>query len=322
MNDLTTPWDEIATPISSLNVRKCDSYKTGDICWAKNSLNVRMFVINLEGDQRDVYNDHYIKVRGVETDLRFCNEAGRQRLLISLESAVDGDIFYDFCCTLRDTVKTAQNSAGAVFLCFQHIRRWKNFLSGARHILSPQKIRGLVGELLFFEQLLHAGYEAPKVIEAWAGPEGGNQDFIIDDAAIEIKIISGLEHNKIRISSEDQLETVRTNLYLKIFRFIEADKSDDSFSLYSLVDTLTRKINQTNPCYDFHNRLSSAGYTPMLYYDKLFFKGPEQSTFEVTDDFPKLVRLALPIDISNVLYDLSLDSIAAFKCVDIITFKE
>ncbi len=322
MNNERNPWEKISRPSSGIHVRKYDSHRSGEIFWAKSSDNIRMLVISLDGDRRDIYNESSIHIKGIKTDLRFYNETGKQCLVLFLESAVDSDIFFDFCCALAGTIKEAEHSGGVVFSTFQHIKRWKNFLSGGGHHLSPQQIRGLIGELLFLQQMLQAGYEAGKALESWVGPDGGNQDFIFGDTAIEIKTLFGLERGQVRISSEDQLETIQSKLFLKIFRLVEADKNDTSFSLNSLVHGLRSQMTDAGDEDIFDIKLAVLSYLPIPFYNAPHFRNPEQFIFSVTDKFPRLVRSSLPVGISHVLYDISLESIKPFLCKDEIFRKE
>jgi len=316
MSDERNPWQEISRPISGIHVRKHDNHKSGDIFWGKNSDNTKMLIISLEDDQRDIYNESFIPIKGIKSDLRQYEETGRQCLVLFLESAINSDIFFDFCCTLTSAVKMADNSGGVVFSTFQHIRRWKNFLSGGRNLLTPQQIRGLIGELLFLRQMMQAGYSAGKSLESWIGPDGGNQDFVIGDRAVEIKTLFGRERGKIRVSSEDQLETIQSKLFLKIFRLIEVDKDVASFSLNSLIADLRSQMSLADDEDVFDMKLNSLSYAPLLFYNAPHFKCPEQLIFLVTDEFPRLVRSALPAGVSNVLYDISLESIKSFACDD------
>ena len=41
------------------------------------------------------------------------------------------------------------------------------------------------------------------------------QDFIFDNTALEVKTLSGRERNSVRISSEDQLDSLNDRLFLK-----------------------------------------------------------------------------------------------------------
>ncbi|MDR1086375.1 MAG: PD-(D/E)XK motif protein [Deltaproteobacteria bacterium] len=322
MNDERNPWLDISRPISGIHVRKHDDHKTGDIFWGKDGDNTKMLIISLDGDQRDIYNKSIIHIKGLKTDLRPYEEAGRQCLVLFLESATNSDIFFDFCCALTSAIKTTENSYGVVIATFQHIRRWKNFLSGGRSLLTPQQVRGLIGELLFLRQMIQAGYSVGKSLESWIGPNGGNQDFVVGDTAVEIKTLFGRERGKIRISSEDQLETIQSKLFLKIFRLIEVDKDAASFSLNSLIMDLRLQISLADDEAVFDMKLNSLSYSPLPFYNFPNFKCPEQLIYLVTDNFPRLVRSTLPAGVFNVLYDISLESIDSFTFDDETLCKE
>ena len=53
-------------------------------------------------------------------------------------------------------------------------------------------------------------------MEAWCGPDGAHQDFIFGNTAVEVKSLSGRERSTVRISSEDQLESLCDDLFLVV----------------------------------------------------------------------------------------------------------
>ena len=97
-------------------------------------------------------------------------------------------------------------------------------------VLSAEEVRGLFSELKFLQQMLGEMNNELDVLEAWQGPETSHQDFIFSDTAVEVKSLSGRERNAVKISSEDQLESLNSSLFLKVFRLVDMPESKASIS--------------------------------------------------------------------------------------------
>src|SRR5882757_2561357 len=109
--------------------------------------------------------------------------------------------------------------AVAMSVSLAHLHRWKAFLSGKRTgILSVEEVRGLFAELQFLRDLYQSRLPHPEAIDAWCGADRVQQDFIFRDNAVEVKSLSGKERSAVRISSEDQLETLSSRLFLEVYR--------------------------------------------------------------------------------------------------------
>src|SRR3546814_19068659 len=93
-------------------------------------------------------------------------------------------------------------------LTLAHSRRWKTFLSGRSQHLSIEEVRGLFAEIVFLTELIDRQMSSSDAVEAWLGPERSHQDFIFGNTAVEVKSLSGAERSSVRISSEDQLESL------------------------------------------------------------------------------------------------------------------
>jgi len=208
----------------------------------------------------------------------------------------------------------------AVFL--SHIKRWKAFMAGRRKkVLSAEEIRGLFAELRFLQGLLEAGGREHETISAWLGPDDAHQDFIFTNTAVEIKTLSGRERNSIRISSEDQLESVVDNLYLRVFRLGEMPDSDKSVSLNKQVKVIEEQLSDAGARELLSDKLASAGYVPLIDYDEPKFIVLGKTTYFVSEDFPKLVRSGLAEGVLKVRYDIELNRIEPFKCDDDIKWE-
>ena len=202
-----SPWDEISVPSTDFNVRQ-DAAKTAVPClWGRDASGACLFVVELQGDNTDQYRRNVVTVNGVHVDLR-AGEHRQQRLVLVLERQVDRDLFEGLCRTLILALERATDSASALAISLANIRRWKAFLAGRGQQLSADGVRGLFAELLFLGELIDRKMPSKDAVDAWLGPERFHQDFIFGNTAVEVKSLSGAERNSVRISSEDQLESI------------------------------------------------------------------------------------------------------------------
>ena len=92
---------------------------------------------------------------------------------------------------------------------------------------------------------LYAARMTPSMaVDAWCGADRVQQDFIFGDMAVEVKSLSGRERNSVRISSEDQLESLTSSLFLMVYRLSELPESDQAMSLSALVQLIEQEIGE------------------------------------------------------------------------------
>jgi hypothetical protein len=235
-------------------------------------------------------------------------------LVLSLEREVDRDLFAGFCHTLAVALERATDSASSLAIAQTHIRRWKTFLSGRAQHLSAEEVRGLFAELTFFLELLEQSIPSDKAVDAWFGPEKFHQDFIFGNTAVEIKSLSGTERSTVRISSEDQLESLNDALFLRIYRLSALPDAVAARSLNALVAAVQAKLREAEAVETFDRKLVAYGYAPLPDYDEPVFAVSKVMTYRVKDQFPRLIRGHLPAGIAKVAYDIKLEALQPFEC--------
>lgn len=318
----TSPWDDIAVPIAHLNVRQLAGDMAVPCFWGRDTSGACLFLMELQGDHAAQFRKSSTTVNGIHVDLR-AEDVGQQRLVLTLEEETNRDLFQGLCRTLATALAYASDSASALAIALAHIRRWKTFFSGrgAQH-LSPEEVRGLFAELTFLMELLGRIPSPTAAIGAWLGLEKSHQDFIFGNTAVEIKSLSGTERNAVRISSEDQLESLNDALFLRIYRLSSLAGTTGAHSLNELVSTLQDTLAANDSLDALNRKLSKSGYAPLPEYDEPRFVVTEVRTFRVEHDFPRLIRSTLPIGITKVVYDIKLETIAAFECNGDSIFEE
>ena len=307
-----SPWADIETPAQDYNVRKIPETQGIPLYWGRDNIGHCLFIIELSGNQTDLFKRQYVRIQGIKSELRSIDNNNSQGMVITLEKHIDQDLFSAMCHTLITALRNISDSSTGLSVALTQVKRWKAFMAGTkRGVLSPEEVRGLFGELMFMHQLLDRVNEQ-DALNSWEGPESIQQDFILGNIAIEVKTLSGRERNSIRISSEDQLDTLNDRLYLKVFRLSEMPESNRAVSLNGLVRQIANGISNPSVLELFYDKLAMAGYAELHEYESPMFVVSGEHLYYVSDEFPKLIRSELPDGISNVRYSIDIEKIKVF----------
>ena len=317
----SSPWDDIAVPGADFNVRQV-AVRTAVPCfWGRDAGGACLFIVELQGDHAAQYRKNAVTVNGIDVDLR-AGDQGQQHLVLALERQVDRDLFEGLCRTLASSLEHATDSASSLAVSLAHIRRWKTFLSGRSQHLSIEEVRGLFAEIVFLTELIDRQMSSSAAVEAWLGPERSHQDFIFGNTAVEVKSLSGAERSSIRISSEDQLESLNDALFLRVYRLSSLADAAGARSLNEIVSAFQARLGEADAVEAFDRKLVAHGYAPLPDYDEPRFVVSDVRSYRVGDGFPRLMRSQLPTGIANVAYDIRLETIAPYECDEAAIFGE
>jgi len=112
---------------------------------------------------------------------------GKFAILISLSTP---DLFHPFCSVCEDLIESLRNfthTGGEAQFLLNRLEKWRRLLEATRKGLSQQQLLGLMGELLFLEQLV-ARIGPASALASWLGPTGAPQDFEAVGHIFEIKV--------------------------------------------------------------------------------------------------------------------------------------
>lgn len=217
-------------------------------------------------------------------------------------------VFTQFVQELLAEVTSAASPARAVI---DGLARWRRLFADVRteHLLSQQKLIGLLGELLVLEQIL--ARDPARQVGIWKGPTGAPHDFRQGERSLEVKTTLTREGRIVPISSIDQLTTPSNgSLYLAHLQ-LEADAKGDS--LPAVVDrVLAAGVEQSK----FLTLLNSVGYrlenapdylpfcfslTARRVYDvnSEWFPKLTSTSFALGDTPPGVLHISYSIDLTN-----------------------
>lgn len=317
----SSPWDDIAVPEANFNVRQVAVGTAVPCFWGRDAGGACLFIVELQGDHAAQYRKNAVTVNGIDVDLR-AGDQGQQHLVLALERQVDRDLFEGLCRTLASSLEHATDSASSLAVSLAHIRRWKTFLSGRSQHLSIEEVRGLFAEIVFLTELIDRQMSSSAAVEAWLGPERSHQDFIFGNTAVEVKSLSGAERSCVRISSEDQLESLNDALFLRVYRLSNLADAAGARSLNEIVTAVQARLGEADAVEAFDRKLVAHGYAPLPDYDAPRFVVSDVHSYRVSDGFPRLMRSQLPPGVANVAYDIRLETIAPYECDEAAIFGE
>lgn len=233
---------------------------------------------------------------------------GRWVLSFTLIDDSCSDMFMLFCTDIIDSSRTVKNKeAGTRFVC-ERYKKWQRLLAASKSdLLSPVQLKGLLGEMVFLRDYLSPQCGIERAVEAWAGPEMADQDFIIDDTWFEVKTISS-GANEVHISSVEQLDCETTGELVLMFAEKTTKSNQRAQTPMSVYRSLLEMMPDSELQFRFQVRLMHAGFYPRLEYDTdtCAFEVKGSRSYVVTPDFPCLRRYNLPVAVNNAKYTLSL----------------
>jgi len=307
---MNNPWDTISPPAKDLSALRADALHPLDLFWAKDHLGRYLFIYEYLGNDTE-FNDSPNLV-GIDT-VFMPSETGVSRLVLVLKEKINWELFFAICCDLLNATREAKSTKSAITIILRRLFRWQEFLKkNRRGILSEEKIKGLIGELLMLRDHLMPKYGAAASVAFWFGPEGAPQDFNINDCAVEVKCQSGSTIPCVKISSVDQLSSQLPKLFLFVVTLGRTTiENTDSINLPSLIEDIQTHLRQESAqsLERFTDLLVEAGYYYSKEYLDFNYLFLDEQAFTVTDGFPRIC----PDDISSGIMRLSY-SISLTEC--------
>ncbi len=232
-------------------------------------------------------------------------------ILICLADNSLSSIFAVLCDDLFQTVSTIEQELVLIQALQNRFVQWKElFIMAKGPGLTLDKQIGLFGELYLLKKLfLQTGLLA-EILSIWTGPETGIRDFEKNNSAIEVKTTHTHNHQKIRISSERQLDTaLLQNLFL--FHLSIEKRNSDENTLNTIVAEIYSIIDHNKLLGNILKRkLISAGYFEhhQPIYQNMSFLIREEDFYKIEDNFPRIEEKDLLKGVGDVKYSIILTS--------------
>lgn len=309
------PWADISFAASGqFSRRRVDAEADVALFWFRDDAGRPGLLIEISSlISQAALQEARISIRDIAVDVIEVAEEDIRALIIKLEDSHNQDVFLKLCLDLIEHVKASEQNQNTFHVICRRLKKWQSLLSGkAGNLLSANEVQGLYAELYFLAEMLESDRSRETaLIHGWKGPERIQQDFILNDVAVEIKSVAGDQRGKVRITSEDQMDTHLGSLYLRVYLLSEVQDGGESLNAITrrIINQLTQRENRAL----FELKLESARYIDIPDYNLPLFRVKECRTYLVRDDFPRITRKTLPEGIEAVAYDLVLAGIDRFR---------
>ena len=251
------------------------------------------------------------RFKGVRIEVFDYNES--KELNIYLIDNELKDIFSLFIENIIEEIIDATTENEAIVITSNIIQKWKKLFDKInRQGLTVEQQKGLLGELLFLNELINNSFNPDYLLNCWTGPDFEDKDFTLGSTCFEVKFTTS-KLPRIKITSERQLDTANIN-NLFLVNFSAESIKENGISLNSIVSEIRDKISQSSATTKFFNeRLESSGYfddESENYNTEYGVKN--RILYEVNDNFPKLTNSNLPSGIYNASYYIENSAIEEF----------
>lgn len=234
-------------------------------------------------------------------------------VMTSLSDSAYSDLFQLLCDELTSGVCAAATDEAAAVALQRVIDRWRHFTERRSAPLSPERVRGLIGEATVLMRLMsHIG--VLNALTQWTGPQDALRDFELDDASVEVKTYQTQTGSSVRISDPGQLEpTSGRSVFLGAVEI--AGNTTTGRALPEIIALLAEGAAvQPGGAELLEERLAQYGYlnahAPM--YTEAYVIGRTR-LYAVTDGFPRLLTSTIPPGVDDVEFSVRISAIDQFQ---------
>lgn len=305
-------WSDLPLPTHGrLSTRRIFEKSNFDIFIAKDCDGSHLCLVSLSKNPLTLIKSLNININAIKIDLTK-NDSGFFLNIKLLDEELLGIFDYILFILLTECIFEKSESEFIVRL-LSNLKNWQRFMRSTRDILSEEKIRGLIAELQFMHDLMEKNRSfSSLIVESWCGPERLQQDFIFENEVVEVKSIGNMDKKTITISSLDQLQTNVKKLYLAVYVVTKSDVLNTGVNLNQLVENIESMLSSTDKL-TLCEKLLEMGYLKNEKYDDLKYQVKKESSYLVSDEFPKLTARTIPNGVVNVKYSIEIDKIERFN---------
>lgn len=312
MLDLKSIWDNqspsedeiiVKTRIETIPQFKCfaaTNHKTGN----------HLFFIDLS-NKAVIPEFKKSNFRGVKVDV-FDLDTEKQLNIYLIDNELK-DIFTLFIENIIDEIKNIPIENDAIRTISNIIQRWKKLFDKLKNQgLTLEQQKGLLGELLFLNEMIEKGFNPYHLLNCWTGPDYEDKDFTIGGTSFEIKLTAS-KLPRIKITSERQLDSQNLEkLFLK--NYICENLKENGISLNDTINNIRNKISNDSATLKYFNeKLELVGYYDDDFEEYFLQYGIKSKTlYEIRDSFPKLISDMLPIGVYNTSYYIENSAVEEF----------
>ncbi len=240
---------------------------------------------------------------------------GRWSVSLSLIDDTYRDMFVLFCSDIIDSSRNIQNKDNGTRFIIKRYEEWKKMLANSKgEMLSPEEIKGLLGELFILNTELVELFGSDEAVLSWTGPRFAHQDFIFGDIWYEVKTISSSQ-DYVQISSIEQLDSAGIGHLVIIHADQTSITNNRATNVNMIYRQLLNRLTDDDTRELFCNTLLKFGYYPRPEYEEsdYTFEIKDVIHYSISEDFPCLRKNLIPSAVAKAVYMISLSAIEQFK---------
>ncbi|WP_409294050.1 PD-(D/E)XK motif protein [Peribacillus sp. SCS-26] len=224
------------------------------------------------------------------------------------------DVYIRLCLDLIESSRNQRNNMYGLEYVLNRYSQWAKLMEvQPSGLLSVAMQKGLLGEILFLHQVILNGMPALEAVSGWQGIEGADQDFLYSYGWHEVKTVS-IGAKTVTISSLEQLD-INSPGELILFYLDKTVVHDPvGFTLNGKVNELRESMKRSISALALLNeKLISFGYIDLPEYEKHYYRFDGFKKFRVDEQFPRLVKDNVAVQVVAVKYQLSIQAIEPWK---------
>ena len=192
------------------------------------------WMTDLEGNygfelqSKDLFSDGKspANLKGIEL-IKRNSDYGYGQLFLVLVDKEDWQIFYSLCNDLISITDNYEEDAAMISAVEVRLKRWQQLLKQDRGMaMDLHRQMGLFGELLCLRNIVTPKYGLEQAIISWVGADFDKQDFLLDEAVLEVKSYKTSKGQMAHISTIKQLISEKLPLFLVTYSLTQTNKGE------------------------------------------------------------------------------------------------
>jgi hypothetical protein len=224
------------------------------------------------------------------------------------------DLFLHFVQDIVSHLLAQSSPETAVRAFLSRVSLWQRFFVQGRDVhLSEDAQAGLLGELLILRDLVIPASSPGAAVDAWKGPEGKPQDYVLAGGALEVKCTRAKTGGRIPIANELQLDE-RPFAFL-ILVHISASLAGAGHPALPDIVAEVRSLLTGPAIAEFDDKLISAGYLAAhaIHYGEFRFLIRGINFYQVHGGFPRIRPGDFPGGVVDIAYKIDVTGITPYQ---------
>ncbi|WP_203340234.1 PD-(D/E)XK motif protein [Planococcus beijingensis] len=305
MTTTDNPWKNMG----NLTRRRADPNTPHDIYWIKETTGKYGLWINAASVVN--FKEEAIKLKGITITKNIKKDGGD--LFLILESSEDWEVFRSLCKDLISVTVKYKDEEKMMSVIDGRLHKWQQMLKSASlKKLSIEEQMGLYGELLCLKELVIPELGVLDALKAWTGPQKDKQDFLLENAVIEVKCSKTTKGEMATISSLGQLSSNKNKFFITFYNISPSEKGT---TIEELSKEIKEKHFNEHPSLVefFESKLLEYGYISELNPLLEKFQVDNKKAYVVNEKFPRLTSSQVDTRIVSVKYTIDLSRLSEFE---------